>query len=596
MLKVLKMKLETNPFNAYSIFTNNENNSLFTIPRFQREYLWGKKNWEAFFNDILEFREGYFIGSMIFIKESNKKTDLSFEVIDGQQRLITISLLLLALYDVIKKETAQKNNLEEIKNAIFRVESKRNITPRLQLQTINDEDYKALLCDCFPEWPGKHSTPLNAGNRKIFKAYKYFRSAIQNNKDRGSYKLLSILKKIQLVAIIVKSYPDASVLFTSLNTSGVPLTTIDLIKNSLFSYSKDPDISIKKWEELIRLIDIENDYKIQERFFRQNYNAFKTEVKALLINSIVSSGKPASLPSVATRANIFKIYDELFKLDATLDWCVNNAKIYQTILKACTGNKNIDKILEQLNFIEGSPCHTLLLFLCRKQHDLKLSDSDLEKICINLTHFFIRRHLTDKPATRTLDNLFTNQITQIETKKLKGSRIKQHLIDNLKEVAASDEEFKKALQGDLYKSSKLARYILANLYSENKEDNFWQKDPKTNDFIWTIEHVMPQTLSNEWKEKAFPANYNEEQIKQLHASIVHKLGNLTLSGYNQKLQNEWFTKKRDMTNDDGGSFIGYKNGIQLNETLKKKNTWNKSEIEKRTTALLKQALKQFAIR
>lgn len=585
------MNIETSPFNAYSIFTNDENNSSFQIPEFQREYSWGQKNWETFFNDLMEFKEGYFIGSMIFVKTNNKKTDLSFQVIDGQQRLVTISILLLALYTVLKKETKQTNSLEEIISALFRIESKRKWTPRLLLQTLNNEDYQALLSEHISEWSSKHSVPSNAGNRKIYKAYNYFCKAIQSNKDRGAYKLLSILKKIQIVAIVVKSYPDASVLFSSLNTRGIPLTTIDLIKNSLFSNSKNTPALIKDWDKLINLLDIGDSYQIQERFFRQNYNAFKTEAKAFLVKS--EATKQSTLPSEATRANIFKIYDVLFKVDTTLNWCLKNAVKYSNLLKANTGKKNIDRLIEQLNFIEGSPSHTLLLYLYCKQDSLALSDPDLENICKNLNHFFIRRHLTDKPATRTLDNFFAEQISQIEKQKLRGSKVKRYIVESLKTVAASDEEFEKALEGNLYKTRKLARYVLANLYPQGKELDFWQKEKnKKNqlEFKWTIEHVMPQTLSDVWKKESFPG-LDEEKIKQQHALYVHKLGNLTLSGYNAELNNERFIEKRDKKDCDTGIFIGYKNGIQLNQSLKNQKTWNIDQIKKRTTKLCELAKK-----
>ena len=584
------MKIETNSFNAYSIFAN-ENNPIFEIPPFQREYSWNKKNWETFFNDLVEFNQGYFIGSMIFVKKSSRSS--TYQVIDGQQRLVTISILLLALYDVLKPSSIDRREIEQI---LFRHDGKQKRVPRLSLQNQNhnSEDYSHLLEMCTGD---QTSLPKCDTNSKIHKAYQYFHDAIEHQQSKGRFNLLRILKNVQIVSTVVKSYPDASILFSSLNTRGIPLTTIDLIKNSLFSSliyrrtnekisQRNKEVT-RKWDQLIEYLNGEHSEQIQERFFRQSYNAFKTEAHAFCVTN-----KKNSLPSEATRANLLRIYNELFKNDKSLNWCLENAKAYSEIINAQTNKKEVDRLINQLNYIEGSPSHTLLLYLYRKQRELDLTDSKLKDICKNLNYFFVRRKLTDKPATRELDGLFIDLIHQIESKKLKGQDVKKIIIHNLITKSASDQEFEKALKGNLYTKRKTARFVLSNLYNENKENRFWEKDK--NQFIWTIEHIMPQTLSAEWKEKAFDTK-DEEQIKQLHKDFCHTLGNLTLSGYNFELQNLWFTTKRDFKNDNG-EFVGYKNGIKLNSGLKSERTWNIDKIKKRTDELCKQAIRQFSFK
>lgn len=599
------MITSTTTLDACSLFIHKKKKNIdssneFVIPPFQREYSWKQKHWENFFDDLMDYQEGYFLGSMVLVKLDKGRIHQSFEVIDGQQRLTTLSILLLALYSVFKNEKNKHNNQkEEIEEILFKKDGKSKV-PRITLQTQsnNSDDYRALLSELFPDWKSKCNKPQNAGNRRIYKAFRYFQDQIRNNEKRGAYKLLSILKKVQIVLIIVNSYHEANTLFTSLNNRGEPLSAVDLIKNSLFSWSKDQkdstDLSTK-WTDLIKVLG--EDYKIQERFFRQNYNAFKTEAKSF-VNQINTDSKHKikTLPSEATRSNLLEIYDTLFQNMNALDWCVKNAKTYSQIFECKIKNKEINALIEQLNFIEGSPSYTLLLFLFRNSEKLKVTDRQLEQICLLLNNFFLRRHLTDKPATRTLDSLFASIINGINAQNLCGKKIKDHILGELIAVSSSDEEFKKELaRQNLYKTKKLARYILANLYRETDEKgDFWQKDNR-GDPKWTIEHIMPQTLSKEWIEESF-ANETEESIGKLLEEHKDMLGNLTLSAYNSKLYNRPFKEKRDLKDEKSGNYIGYKNGIHLNQFLVKKQSWTVEHIQERTEILIKEAANRFKLR
>ena len=163
---------------------------------------------------------------------------------------------------------------------------------------------------------------------------------------------------------------------------------------------------------------------------------------------------------------------------------------------------------------------------------------------------------------------------------------------------ASDDQFKVALKGNIYEDNADAtRFVLCRIEEENqtreKLTDLWERDDKK-DFIWTIEHIFPQgpNIPESWVKMM--AKGDEEEAKAIRDKYTHKLGNLTITGYNSKLGNKSFIEKRDRT-DSKGKRVGYRNGLFLNETLKGKTGWTVKDIEARTQELVNEALKLFAI-
>jgi len=228
----------TNKYQISDIF-GIDNKVKYVIPKFQREYIWTKDEWENLFNDLMENDNGYFLGTIICV---NKGTDAlainPLEVIDGQQRLTAISLLYCAIYSRLKEEKrvdeefiAEKNNL---KYRLIQKGGNNVLKLELSYQNNNLEDYRAILNEV-----GLYNGPLskspNLGNRRIYKTYKYFKDKIS---DFDYNKLKNFLEKINsaiLVKIQVETNYDAFILFESLNNRGIPLSAIDLIKNNILS-------------------------------------------------------------------------------------------------------------------------------------------------------------------------------------------------------------------------------------------------------------------------------------------------------------------------------------------------------------------------
>ena len=245
--------------------------------------------------------------------------------------------------------------------------------------------------------------------------------------------------------------------------------------------------------------------------------------------------------------------------------------------------------------IGGAPSYIFLLYLINEFNDKK----ELVKDTLSfLSKYFVRRNLTDYPATRNLDNIFIALIGECEKNrsKINFELIKTFLINP--ERYADDDLFREKLSSDIYEiNSDVTRYILCKVeenYSTKESDDLWKRDQKGK-YIFTIEHVFPEgeRIPMEWIDMV--AKGDKENAKKLQEEYVHKLGNLTLTGYNSNLSNLAFDKKRDRK-DKKGVYIGYKNKLYLNNEiypLSKMNKWTIEDINKRTELLVKEALKLF---
>jgi uncharacterized protein with ParB-like and HNH nuclease domain len=264
-----------NKYNVSDIF-KTEADIKYVIPKYQREYTWGKWQWEALFDDIQTNGKGHFIGSIICIDQSTDALETSdLEVVDGQQRLTTLSLLYAAIYSVIeerKDDLEFEQQLEQLKLKQRLILKKDNETIRLEpsFQNHNYSDYKSILKEAklIKEADRKN----NAGNRKLFKSYRYFRNRLSEQvveKDGSKTyvfsvkELFSFLDKIGnacLVKIEVSTHSDAFTLFESLNNRGVPLSAIDLIKNKLLAklemdHIETLDRNFNKWNNFLQFFE-----------------------------------------------------------------------------------------------------------------------------------------------------------------------------------------------------------------------------------------------------------------------------------------------------------------------------------------------------
>lgn len=589
---------------------------IYDIPRYQREYTWNQRDWANLYDDITQNDAGYFLGSFIVVNGTvNSKMDtIHYEVIDGQQRLTTLSLLLAALYTRIMEhkdsidDDMMSDDIRPLRNRLI-LKSDKSITRVIpQVQNHNLEDYRWIL----KEHIGLDTViqkPKFLGLRKMSKAFNYFYDRLgEDVEGRDGIEcvrcLLDICRLVcsaVVVQITVDSHADAYTLFASLNNRGVPLSAVDLIKNMLLGKVAGVDDGqlnyyFERWQEVLH--NLGDDYKTQERFFRQNYDAFRREVNKPFIGE---SGSQLPLGSVATRSNLLKIYEKRMESDdgalKVLDELTENSALYSRIigLDQESPDSELSHQLLELSRAQGVASYLLLLFLFKKQSQLELKDETLALLVKLLVCFFVRRNLTDTPPTRDLERLFISICESLESEGLKGIAAAEYIKKRLVDVSASDAFFKERLEGPIYDvNPDMTRYILTVIASPSVTKEMkplWERYASGN-YVWTIEHIFPQgkNIPDEWVKMV--ADGDMSKAIEVQEKQVHTLGNLTITGYNSKLSNMPFVTKRDRK-DVNGANVGYRNGLNLNDELVNTDTWTSEQIQERTDKLVGLTLKAF---
>ena len=594
------------------IFSINSD-KIYRIPKYQREYTWGINDWDALFNDVTDNDHGYFLGSYICVNSGSLNGTI-LEVIDGQQRFSTLMLLLTALYEKLSEhkddmDDDDRNDLANLRSELankkqtFAANGKKKTEYKqrlfLQKQNMNDEDFSYILYDSGIITDQK-SKPLNFGNRRIAKAYRHFGKLIEdevveirnenpNITEVGA--LFGIVRKFEtavLVGIEVDTNKDAYMLFESLNHRGVPLSALDLIKNTLIAQaedSSDADNSYEKWKYILNCVG-QDDYSVQERFFRQYYNAFREELN----EPYPKTDKRYYLGYLATRTTLLDIYEKMIKDDYKrfLDDLSEKAERYSVIVTNSDETHEYTDTLLDLSRISGAPSYILLLYLMSNQDRLNLTDTDLNTIIKVMITFFVRRNVTDVPNTRKLTQLFMDIIAEV--KSLQGNSIVQIIRDRLQAVSAPDSLFEDKLRGPIYdENPEAARFILCSIEAQHQTkeiySDLWSRD-NNKKYVWTIEHIFPEgeNVPAPWVQMI--AGGDVTLAKQYRANYVHTIGNLTITGYNQNLSNMSFEQKRDRTSKDKTKEIGYKNGLYLNKGVVNQTEWTVDKIKSRTDELV----------
>ena len=583
---------------------DDDNTLRYEIPLYQREYMWNKNEWEMLFNDLVTNEKGYFLGSIIAINKREYNSDPAImEIVDGQQRLTTISLLLLAIYSTLGEfdsdmDDILKRQYYDLADEISKKTRKGEFLIRLKLQEKNNNDYLALLYSL--KLSNTRIDVRYASRRKIYRAYNFFKKTIkewlaEDDTDNQLDKLLGLRDKVNSAIVIfieTKSNKDAYMLFESLNNRGVPLSALDLMKNLLVRESGDnARSSYEKWMDIVT--NLTDDYSIQERFFRQYYNAFREELSAPFVTP-----NKRYLEYIATKSNLLSIYERLITKDYVgfLEKIKRTSDFYAIIINNSNDevNEKLKESLLTLSRVQGVPSYILLLYLFYYSNNLNINDVNKIGIINTLIKFFIRRNLTDYPNTRKLTKIFMDIIDDVRN--LTDNDVVTKINDYLRKVSAKDETFKQGLNGPIYQNNvDMTRFLLCYYeeQSQTKETkrDLWERDKSNKRYIWTIEHIFPEgdNIPQCWVDMIADGDLNK--AIEYQNDYVDLLGNLTLSGYNSNLSNSSFEEKLNKTKD--GKNIGYRNGLTLNQDVVDKTKWTIDDIKNRTDKLVDFFLEEF---
>ncbi|GAA7670980.1 DUF262 and DUF1524 domain-containing protein [Helicobacter pylori] len=537
-------------------FEENQNNQ-FVIPIYQRLYSWKKEQCKQLWDDIIKIggndkMNGHFIGSILYVLDGNTHSS-PLLIIDGQQRLTTITLLLIALRNHLSDEVKilEKFSRKEIENR-YLINSNKDGDKKFRL--ILSESDKDTLLSLIDENKRKPSEP----SVKIVENFELFEKWISENTDKLE-TIFKGLEKLMIVWIALeKGKDDPQLIFESMNSKGIELTQTDLIRNYI----------VMETETEEKQKNFYNGYwRAMEKDFTQNETLFNRFVRHYLT---IKTGK---IPNEKRVYEAFKDYQqkEGIEIENLLKDLQKYCGYFCQIAFKKEADKDLNKALSFLVDLEMDVVYPLLLELYSDYSDGVLSDQDFIPI-IELTESYLCRRAVCGIPSSGLNKFFASFTKKIQKDEYLES-IEKHF-GSLKgnQRFPNNDEFKDSFITIDFYHLKKSKYFLERL------ENFDTKEPVDTQKC-DIEHIMPQTLNPKWEGDL------GENFEAIHEKYLHTIGNLTLTGYNSEYSNNSFREKRDMEK-------GFKqSSLKLNQGLKDLESFGEKEIEERANDLADWALK-----
>ena len=541
--------------NIYEILNGNKQ---FLIPVYQRYYSWDLEQCRRLWNDIVEMQKkgkvGHFVGSIVNIAEQAMPTGVQkYMIIDGQQRMTTLTLLLLALRDyAIKNPEDQTINARRIDNMLLKNEYE-----------VGDERYKLLLTETDRDILMKlvDEKPIAEDTKsKLLDNYRFFVGKIAD-KELPPAEIYESIGKLQIVNITLdRTVDDAQAIFESLNSTGKELSESDLIRNYVLM-GLEPAEQTYVYEHLWRPMELlfvyETQGSIMDRFFRDYLTMKLTRI-----------------PKQGRVYEEFKLYHLNCEFGSIRELCqdlLTYSKYYTDIVFKRSSNPILKSLYEDIIDLRMEVSYPFLLKVHNDFAEHVISQDNLLQIIRLCISYVFRRSICDVPPN-SLNKTFATLRNEIRTNDYLNS-IKAFFVlqDGYKEFP-NDERFTTAFKSrDIY-NMRSRNFILRQL------ENFGNKAPICIE-NYTIEHIMPQNhnLSPEWQEML------GDNWKEVQKTYLHTIGNLTLTAYNSEMSDHSFLTKIDM---EGGF---KESALRLNSFVVKQSKWTEETIKERACILAEKA-------
>lgn len=550
------------------------NETTFAIPVYQRNYDWTLTQCKQLLHDIIETGKNdktnaHFIGSIVYVHDdvytASGLTELT--IIDGQQRLTTITLIYIALYRLAKKLDNQM-----LVNRIHKTYLINEFAPEAEkLKLKPTENNKEALRHILNSTDGEEFK----GYSKIIENFEYFSSAITSENFETVQRGLSKLIFVDIALDRQKDNPQR--IFESLNSTGLELSQADLIRNYILmglSRTNQEKIYKSYWEVIEKNAKDETLNKTRVSEFIRDYLTLKN--KEIPNKGDVYVTFKANYPTT-TVDELEEILSELKSL----------SKFYNKLVNP--KNEADREIRQQLEYISRLEINVAFPFLMKVYEDYSnslIDKSTFISVLSLVQSFTFRRFILGLP-TNALNKIFMTLYDKVEQENYLAS-IQRSLMQRsgVQRFPRNSETINALKEKDVYNiKPKNRTYLLERI------ENFQNTEPviiEGNSDI-TIEHIFPQNPDPKWKIELGADEYNF--IKE---NYLHTIGNLTLSGNNGKLGNKPFTDKQVMNVD--GKEQGYKfSRLWLNRDLKEKTKWDKKEIEIRANQIAERFLKIWEI-
>jgi len=534
----------------------------FVIPVYQRNYDWRIENCKQLYDDLVKIvrnkRKNHFFGSIVSVYNPDGKYS-EYLIIDGQQRLTTVSLLFLAMYNLIQQGIVFPESpiLAPQIYEDYLVDKWQPQETRIKLKPVkNDSKAFSMLFDDSSEHIHKSNLTIN---------YNYFYDRIQKL-EISIDELYDAICKLEVIGIQLNQDDNPQLIFESLNSTGLALSEGDKIRNFI-------------------LMGLPT--KQQEDFYEKYWNRIEEctgyDVSAFVRDFL--SIKLGAIPQMNRVYPTFKGYVEDADLDTEvlLKEILKYAMFYQTLRVGNTTSLELNSCIYRLNRLETAVTRPFFLEVLRMNKEGVLSLQEVTQIFCITENYIFRRLICDLP-TNALNKIFLTLHKDV----VRYDRTTENYFEKFKFAMLSKKERARFPDDDEFVASFSSKPVYL-MNSKNKQylferfENFGTAESKA---VWdhidqgdySIEHIMPQHLTPSWVESLGPNYLN------IHDQWLHRIANLTLTAYNSKYSNNTFIEKRDMKN----GFVD--SGLRMNQKLALKDSWGLAELEERNAYMCERAL------
>ena len=554
----------------------------FVIPVYQRNYDWLIDNCDQLFSDLVKLsrsnRRSHFFGSIV---TSSADSSYNRLVIDGQQRLTTISLLLLAGIKAVKDgviEISEELKLKEAYEVFLKAEycnSERKIklvpieNDRIAYDKIFNEE------DSFDE------------DSKVTRNYRHFYDLLTKKPQALSFdQLLDAIERLQIISIELDSDDDAQLIFESLNSTGLALTEADKIRNYLLMslIPEEQQMCFKNyWQK------IEQATENQPTKFLRDYLTIQRQLQRPVRQSNIYYEWKRYMDDHDRKEELVKMLDY--------------AHYYQQVTEAKLSTTKLSEKMRHICNIETDVTNVFFIQFLKYASANNLSEDEIFKVIDLVENYLARRIVCNMPGnalTQVFCALHKDVLKSIEEYSSANVKLENSYSDILayhimrrdgNYQLPKDTQFVESIKTrDAYHMLKPFQIFLFERLenSVHGEYNDVATDMKKKDA--TIEHIMPQTLNGDWKAM-LGDNFEEIQDKYLHT-----FANLTLTGINSELSNKPFEIKRDGKTIGNEVYPGYKNSkYRLTKNVTLCDKWTESELQNRCNEIVATFLRLYPL-
>lgn len=530
----------------------------FIIPVYQRNYDWKMEHCKQLYDDLVKIirqnRKSHFFGSIVSV-QSESGTMEEFLIIDGQQRLTTISLLLLAIYHLLSsgKMVSRDHQLTDKILKKYLIDEYEPEEKRIKLKPIkNDQKAFGILFDQDEEYIPDSNLTIN---------YRYFYDRIQHG-ELDIDELFDAICKLEIINISLNHEDNPQLIFESLNSTGLNLSEGDKIRNYILMGLPN-DQQTKFYEKYWNRIESYTDYDVSS--FVRDYLSIKQQ----------------STPNMNSVYPTFKKYvedAEVADIEPLLKDLLEYAKRYAFLIKGGHSDERLNSCIYRLNRLSTSVTRPFLLEVIRLSESGALTADELIEVFHFTESYLFRRAICDLP-TNALNKIFL--LLHREIIRFDGDE--SHYVEKFKYALLSKRERTRFPSDEEFAECMSTR----NIYGMNPKNKLYlferlenSETSETKD-VWghldrgeySIEHIMPQHLTAAWIV-SLGDNY-----EAIHTNWLHRLANLTLTAYNSRYSNSPFAEKRDMPH-------GFKDsGLRINQWVGRKEQWRLPELEERDQLL-----------